>query len=96
MALRNQAPFVFIKFIHDYSSHEWLKIKEMAFERDNGKCVLCQMCLVLHSGKHDRLLNRANIHHVISRSLGGKDELKNVITLCTKCHYKIHKEANSR
>jgi putative transposon-encoded protein len=31
-----------------------------------------------------------NVHHIIPRSKGGSDEMNNLMTLCKKCHMKIH------
>ena len=31
-----------------------------------------------------------NIHHILFRSQGGKDELSNLILLCRPCHDKAH------
>ena len=50
-----------------------------ALDRDNYTCQCC-------GKKHVRL----EVHHIIFRSLGGSDELDNLITLCEKCHAAIH------
>lgn len=50
-----------------------------ALDRDNYTCQCC-------GKKHVRL----EVHHIIFRSLGGSDELDNLITLCEKCHKAIH------
>lgn len=50
-----------------------------ALDRDNYTCQCC-------GKKHVRL----EVHHIIFRSLGGSDELNNLITLCEKCHKAIH------
>lgn len=50
-----------------------------ALDRDNYTCQCC-------GKKHVRL----EVHHIIFRSLGGSDELDNLITLCEKCHTAIH------
>ena len=34
---------------------------------------------------------RLEAHHIIYTSQGGKDTLDNLITLCTKCHTRVHK-----
>ena len=43
----------------------------------------CQHC--------DKKNTRLEAHHIIYTSQGGKDTLDNLITLCAKCHDKIHK-----
>ena len=50
-----------------------------ALDRDSYTCQCC-------GKKHVRL----EVHHIIFRSLGGSDELENLITLCEKCHTDIH------
>ena len=50
-----------------------------ALDRDNYTCQCC-------GKKHTRL----EVHHIIFRSLGGSDELDNLLTLCEKCHKAIH------
>ena len=50
-----------------------------ALDRDNYTCQRC-------GKKHIRL----EVHHIIFRSLGGNDELDNLITLCEKCHKALH------
>ena len=42
----------------------------------------CQHC--------DRRNTRLEAHHIIYTSQGGKDTLDNLITLCAKCHEKVH------
>ena len=39
-----------------------------------------------HCGSHHNLA----VHHCIHRSLGGKDDDGNLMTLCNKCHRMIH------
>ncbi len=50
-----------------------------ALDRDNYTCRCC-------GKKHVRL----EVHHIVFRSMGGNDELANLITLCEKCHRAIH------
>ena len=33
-----------------------------------------------------------DIHHLIFKSLGGKDEINNLIALCRDCHNRAHNE----
>ena len=40
-----------------------------------------------HCGK-----KAVDIHHIIYRSQGGKDEIDNLIALCRKCHDMAHNE----
>jgi 5-methylcytosine-specific restriction endonuclease McrA len=84
--------WIYDKNLHDYSSSNWKKLRDIVFNRDEGKCVECKLVLVLKSPKHARIKNKANIHHIVERVNGGKDAEENLITLCTKCHSKAHKE----
>lgn len=48
--------------------------------RDNFKCMNCKKKnLELHA------------HHIVWKSRGGKDTIKNMLTLCVECHDKVHK-----
>lgn len=51
------------------------KVKDIVYERDGGRCVIC--------GSY---LGQPNAH-VIPRSLGGMGVPKNIVTLCPVCHY---------
>lgn len=56
----------------------WQRIRAQAFARDGYLCRVCQK-------------NRPfDGHHVLARSLGGKDEIGNVISVCRRCHEDIH------
>ena len=44
--------------------------------------ILCEVC----SSKS------VDIHHIIYKSQGGKDEIDNLIALCRSCHDKAHNE----
>ena len=48
--------------------------------RDNFKCKICE-------NKNKRL----EAHHIVSHNDGGKDTIKNLVTLCDICHDKLHK-----
>lgn len=53
--------------------------KAACFVRDNYTCQCCKT-------KKGKL----NAHHIVYRCLGGADTLENLITLCEKCHKKLH------
>lgn len=36
------------------------------------------------------------VHHIIFRSQGGKDEPSNLVTLCRRCHQRAHKNDKYR
>ena len=64
------------------SSYEWKDIRSKTLKRDGNKCYLC--------GSDENLV----VHHILYRRYH-KDQtlnLDNLITVCRKCHYKIHKQ----
>jgi hypothetical protein len=56
---------------------EFLEIRTEVLKRDNYRCVNCGM-----TGKE------LHVHHVVSRSEGGTNDLSNLVTLCSDCHSK--------
>lgn len=50
------------------------------FGYDRGEYIPCEVC---ESPAVD-------IHHIIFRGQGGKDEIENLIGLCRSCHDKAH------
>lgn len=59
------------------------KVKEIVWERDNGRCVVC--------GNRWNVMPNA---HILSRAHGGLGIETNIVTLCSnfttnKCHYKF-------
>lgn len=56
-------------------------LKSIILARDNNSCKIC-------SCASDHL----TVHHIVPVSDGGGDELNNLITLCTKCHVRVHQE----
>lgn len=61
-----------------YSTSAWRKSARLAKSRDSFRCHRC--------GESKNL----SVHHCISRSRGGSDDLENLITLCSCCHAKVH------
>jgi len=59
---------------NDYDTAEWRKLRTTVLKRDKHKCQECgtNKCLT--------------VHHVKPRQGGGKNEARNLITLCSKCH----------
>lgn len=55
-------------------NYEWLERRSQAMARDGYACVLCYS------------QEELEVHHVISRKEGGKDNLENLMTLCRQCH----------
>ena len=66
----------------DYQKSERLdeNLRMATLMRDRYQCQHC-----------GRKNTRLEAHHIIYTSQGGKDTLSNLITLCTKCHTRVHK-----
>lgn len=56
--------------------------REYILQRDNNTCRVC--CVS----------QATQIHHVMYRSRGGRGVKTNGLSICNKCHHKIHKDAN--
>lgn len=63
-----------------YPAKERDQVRLLALRRDN---YTCQHCGATRTSLH--------VHHIIPREQGGTDELDNLITLCARCHNKVHK-----
>lgn len=44
--------------------------------------ILCEMCYA----------KSTDLHHIIYKSRGGKDEINNIMALCRNCHNDAHNE----
>ncbi len=56
---------------------QYSEVRKRVRERERGRCRIC--------GKPGY-----EAHHVVYRSHGGKDEMKNLIWTCRTCHEDIH------
>ncbi len=54
-------------------------LKKKVFERDNFACQKCKI--------QDKTLRILEAHHITPLCMGGKDEIDNLITLCSDCHH---------
>ena len=54
------------------------ELRKAVYRRDNYRCALCDSPRSIQ------------IHHVMKRSQGGKNDQQNLITLCMYCHAVIH------
>lgn len=50
--------------------------------QQHGKCLVCGVKKITHH------------HHVLHRSEGGTDKVKNIVGLCDACHDKVHKDVD--
>ncbi|WP_407116261.1 DEAD/DEAH box helicase [Bradyrhizobium sp. LMG 9283] len=60
---------------------DWRILREGVLRRDQFKCVECKT-------KCSRA--EADVHHLLPRSAGGRDDPSNLITLCDGCHAAYH------
>jgi ATP-dependent DNA helicase RecQ len=68
-------------------SPDWTKVRESVLLRDNHRCVECGIWC------RD---SDADVHHLLPRSAGGKDEPSNLVTLCDGCHAAHHPKLAGR
>lgn len=54
-------------------------VKQAVLSRDKYTCQIC-------GEKQEKF----DVHHIIPKSQGGSNSIKNLITLCGKCHHKVH------
>lgn len=59
----------------------WREIRLQVLKRDNYRCVSCSTPVKS---------SEADIHHLLPKSMGGTDELSNLVTLCDGCHAAHH------
>ena len=65
----------------------WASVCKRVDARDGGRCRVCQRrCDPRALG----MLERAERHHIVYRSVGGEDYEHNVVTICKFCHAEQH------
>ncbi len=82
-----------IQLIGKYPKFYWVLIRECIFERDLYTCQRCGRNK--NELDHTRLYkydlkNSLTCHHIIPLKDGGTNQFTNLITLCGRCHNKIH------
>lgn len=74
-----------------YRGEDWKEQRKKCYKRDDYTCQKCNRKCV---GRRDLNENNSDLliqcHHVTPYSEGGSNKLSNLITLCVKCHTKIH------
>jgi hypothetical protein len=65
---------------YDYDKVKWKQLSIEVFKRDRRKCISC--------GTRKEL----TVHHIKPRNQGGTDDMRNLTTLCIKCHDRIEVE----
>jgi len=63
------------------AASSWDAIRQDVLRRDGFRCVSCGEQLVSKD---------ADVHHLLPRSMGGTDEMSNLVTLCDGCHASHH------
>ena len=66
-----------------YNNDEWRAIRETYLV----SFPFCEMCK-----KHGRLVRASEVHHIKPLAEGGTNISSNLISLCHRCHAKIHAE----
>lgn len=64
--------------MRDYTD-DWGEMREVVLERDDN---MCQGCSNPNRPVH--------VHHIVPLGCGGTNTLRNLITLCEKCHGRVH------
>lgn len=62
----------------------WNVLRKAVYRRDDYRCQGCNA----QGGKHGS--NELHAHHIVPLSMGGSNMKSNLITLCDKCHARVH------
>jgi hypothetical protein len=66
------------------SNKFWITLKDYFFEKQKGICPECNKL---------KEFEEMDLHHIISRSNGGRETEENLILLCRICHHKHLRES---
>ena len=66
-----------------YNNEEWRRIRE-SFIITYPFCQICK--------KYGKLVPAAEVHHIKPLAEGGTNDFANLISLCHRCHARIHAE----
>lgn len=73
------------QYLQKHRNHSHYKgYRKYILERDGNRCFLCRHTEGLH------------VHHIITRGAGGKNDYKNLITVCSNCHREKAHGADSK
>lgn len=64
-------------------NEQWRQTREKVLNRDSYECQFCGTTNEEHQEENDRGLD---VHHIIPRSDGGQDTMRNLVALCRSCH----------
>jgi endogenous inhibitor of DNA gyrase (YacG/DUF329 family) len=74
-----------------YRGEGWKEKRKECYERDGYTCKICNRnCMGrknINEENSDRLIQ---CHHITPYNEGGTNDLSNLVTLCVRCHTKIH------
>lgn len=70
----------------------WQIVRVACFNRDKGRCRVCDRRLKLHSRDPFEV---QNTHHLRYKSAGGSDAMTNLLSLCIRCHSAEHQHTLS-
>jgi len=66
-----------------YQNDEWRSIRE-TYIISYPFCEICK--------KHGKLVRAEEVHHIVPLAEGGSNAVSNLISLCHRCHARIHAE----
>ena len=66
-----------------YASDEWTRVRE----EHMVNYPFCQVCK-----RYGRLVKATEVHHIIPLADGGSNRHNNLLSLCHRCHMKLHAE----
>lgn len=64
----------------EFQKNSWDRTRWQVLLRNGYRCVSCR----------ERVGKDADVHHLLPRSMGGADELSNLVVLCDGCHASHH------
>jgi len=70
-------------------SAKWESARAQALQRDQRRCQYCRK-----TEAYDSSLD-LQVHHIKPVSEGGTHDLENLVTLCNKCHWRLHNNFES-
>ncbi len=72
-------------------SMKWPRISKSVLIRDNYSCRVCgksELSNFSTADQYNRLHLAVQVHHIVPKKDGGKDNFRNLVTLCEECHRK--------
>ncbi len=73
-----------LKYRNGNQNNRALKIRSLKARIIEERGAKCERC------NYSRLPSILNLHHVLPRSKGGKDEPSNLELICPNCHAEVH------